>query len=183
MQFRGALFALVLFPIVQAQAADNFKQLTKIEKLPVALDPDFQFRKTKLFALGDIPGGSAAKRFQSGRSGPKDPSVGFESAYRLYGAVTELDKRQRYGNYFDFFWRAKRPAAITVRLEYQQDKLRALTQAREVTYPNVHGHIKTEFAVIGDDFLNDGRVLAWRCLLIEKGRIVAEDRSYLWRGP
>ncbi len=26
----------------------------------------------------------------------------------------------------------------------------------------------------------DGRVIAWRCLLIENGRIVAEERSYLW---
>ena len=179
----GAAFLFLIFcSISEARiGGDDYKQLTKVDKLPVALDPDFQFRKTKLFSLGEIPGGSATKRFQTGRQGPKDPSVGFESAYRLYGAVTELDKRQRYGNYFDFFWRAKRPAAITVRLEYQQEKLRVATQAREVTYPHAYGHIKTEFAIIGDDFSNDGRVLAWRCLLIEKGRIVAEDRSYLWR--
>ncbi|MDQ2918999.1 MAG: hypothetical protein M3R10_03885 [Verrucomicrobiota bacterium] len=178
----AAFLFLICNSIVGAKtAAADYKQLTKVDQLPVALDSDFQFRKTKLFSLGDIPGGSAAKRFQTGRPGPKDPSVGFESAYRLYGAVTELDKRQRYGNYFDFFWRARRPATITIRLEYQQEKLRTLTQAREITYPNAHGHIKTEFAVIGDDYLNDGRVLAWRCVLIEKGRIVAEDRSYLWR--
>jgi len=181
MKFRTALLAIVLFSIGAARAADEYKQLSKIEKLPEAPDPNFQFRKTKLFSLGDIPGGSAAKRFQAGRTPLRDPSVGFESAYRLYGAVTELDKRQRYGNYFDFFWRTKRPAAVTIRLEYQQEKLRFLKQAREVTYTNARGHMKTEFAVIGDDFLNDGRVLAWRCLLIEKGRIVAEDRSYLWR--
>ena len=30
------------------------------------------------------------------------------------------------------------------------------------------------------DYLNDGRVISWRCLLIENGRIVAENRSYLW---
>src|SRR5450432_667858 len=149
MRFRAALLALVLFSVGAARGADDYKQLTKIEKLPVALDPDFQFRKTKLFSLGDIPGGSAAKRFQTGRTPLRDPSVGFESAYRLYGAVTELDKRQRYGSYFDFFWRTKRPATITVRLEYQQEKLRSVTQAREVTYPNARGHMKTEFAVIG----------------------------------
>ncbi len=26
----------------------------------------------------------------------------------------------------------------------------------------------------------DGRVIAWRALLIENGKIVAENRSYLW---
>jgi hypothetical protein len=111
----------------------------------------------------------------------KDPAVGYESAYRLWGAVTELDKRARYGHYFDFFWVAKRDAALTVRLEYRQENLRAFTQAREVDYPRAHGHHKTSFAVIGDDFMNDGHVLSWRCLLIEKGHIVAETRSYLWR--
>jgi hypothetical protein len=178
--FIAAFFGVILSALGKPRVADDYRQLTKIDQLPMALDSDFQFRKTKLFSLGDIPGGSAAKRFQAGRNALRDPAVGFESSYRLWGAVTELDKRQRYGNYFDFFWRAKRPATITIRLEYQQEKLRQ-TQAREVTYANAHGHMRTEFAVIGDDFLNDGRVLAWRSLLIENGRIVAENRSYLWR--
>ena len=68
---------------------------------------------------------------------------------------------------------------MTVRLEYRQEKLRSFVQAREMTYPNAKGNHKTEFAVIGDDYFNDGRVISWRCLLIENGRIVAENRSYL----
>ena len=100
---------------------------------------------------------------------------------RLFGAVTELDKRRRYGHYFDFFWRAKQAVPVTVRLEYRQEKLRALTEAREVSYANAQGSHKTAFAIIGDDYLNDGRVTAWRCLLIVNGRVVAEDRSFLWR--
>jgi hypothetical protein len=107
-------------------------------------------------------------------------SLGFERTYRMHGAITAADKSQRYGNYFDFFWRAKRPANVTVRLEYRQEKLRAFLQAREVTYENAKGNLKTEFAIIGDDYLQDGRVTAWRCLLIENGRIVAENRSFLW---
>ena len=75
----------------------------------------------------------------------------------------------------------KRPANVTVRLEYRQEKLRSFVQAREITYLNAKGNIKTAFTIIGDDYLQDGRVTAWRCLLIENGRIVAEDRSFLWR--
>ena len=104
-----------------------------------------------------------------------------KASYRLHGAVTKLDQQRRYGHYFDFFWRAKRPANVTVRLEYRQQNLKSFTQAREVSYANVKGSTRTSFAVIGDDFWNDGRVTAWRCLLLENGRIVAEDRSYLWR--
>ena len=35
--------------------------------------------------------------------------------------------------------------------------------------------------VVGDDYFDGGRVVAWRCLLVENGRIVAETRSFLWR--
>ena len=108
-------------------------------------------------------------------------SRGFERTYRLHGAVTNADKYRRYGNYFDFFWRAKRPANVTVRLEYRQEKLRAFLQAREISYANAKENQKTEFAIIGDDYMHDGRVISWRCLLIENGRIVAENRSFYGR--
>lgn len=162
-------------------AADGAKVLPKVNPLPVALSDDFQFRKTKLFLLSETPPKSRRSGLSSGQtSGIAEASMSFERTYRMYGAITAADQRQRYGNYFDFFWRAKRPANVTVRLEYRQDKLRSFVQAREISYANVKGNQKTEFAVIGDDYLNDGRVISWRCLLIENGHIVAENRSYLW---
>jgi hypothetical protein len=168
-------------------AAPQPKIVTKVEPLPVALDDNFQFRKTKLFYLSENPP-KAKKSISSALSrDPNNPnagiaeaSLGFERTYRLYGAITNADKNQRYGNYLDFFWRVKRPANVTVRLEYRQEKLRAFVQAREISYQNAKGNTKTEFAIIGDDYFADGRVTAWRCLLIENGKIVAEKRSYLW---
>jgi hypothetical protein len=160
--------------------------LTKVNPLPVALSDDFQFRKTKIFLLTETPP-KAKRSLSSAISNPNNPmagiaeaSIGFERSYRLHGAITRADRNQRYGNYFDFFWRVKRPATVTVRLEYRQEALRAFLQAREVTYENVKGNQKTEFTIIGDDYLQDGRVTAWRCLLIENGKIVAENRSFLW---
>lgn len=178
-------FATILFLAAvaagNALAADTPKLLPKVNPLPLALSDDFQFRKTKLFLLTETPPKTRKSILSSGQSlGIAEASMNFERTYRMYGAITAADQRQRFGNYFDFFWRAKRPANVTVRLEYRQEKLRSFVQAREVSYPNVKGNHKTEFAVIGDDYLNDGRVIAWRCLLIEKGRIVAENRSYLW---
>jgi len=164
-----------------ALAAEAPKLLPKVNPLPVALSDDFQFRKTKLFFLSEAPGKARKSILSSAQhAGIAEASMNFERTYRMYGAITAADQRQRFGNYFDFFWRAKRPANVTVRLEYRQEKLRSFVQAREVAYSNAKGNHKTEFTVIGDDYFNDGRVISWRCLLIENGHIVAENRSYLW---
>jgi hypothetical protein len=174
------LFLLAAASAANAIAAGIPKVLPKVEPLPLALNDDFQFRKTKLFLLSEAPAKARKNMFTSTNPGIAEASMNFERTYRMFGAITEADKRQRFGNYFDFFWRVKRPANVTVRLEYRQDKLRAFVQAREISYPNAKGHYKTEFAIIGDDYFNDGRVIAWRCLLIENGRIVAQNLSYLW---
>jgi hypothetical protein len=167
----------------------------KVSPLPVALSNDFEFRKTKLFFMSEKAPKASERAHQSSSStslGGKssspnqkistvpDAPIAFERQYRLYGAVTALDQRQRYGNYFDFYWRAKRPSDVTVRLEYRQEKLHEHVQAQEISYRNMRGTQKTEFKVIGDDYFDDGRVIAWRCLLIENGRIVAENRSFMW---
>jgi hypothetical protein len=189
--------AVVLLTIANGFARDVAEPriVEKPATLPVALSKDFEFRKTKLYFLSEkAPKQTDRARqttstFKPGSSGTspsqktltlQDVPITFERQYRLFGAVTALDQRQRYGDYLDFFWRAKRPADVTVRLEYRQEKLHDHVQTQEISYRNVRGTHKTEFKVIGDDYLDDGRVIAWRCLLIENGRIVAENRSYMW---
>jgi len=183
----AAIFLFGVLASANVWAASAVKILTKVDPLPVALSDDFQFRKTKLFYLNENPPKAKKSLSSALNSNPNSPtagiaeaSLGFERTYRLYGALTNADRNQRFGNYMDFFWRAKRPANVTVRLEYRQEKLRAFVQAREISYANVKGTQKTEFTIIGDDYFQDGRVIAWRCLLIENGKIVAENRSYLW---
>jgi len=191
----GAILAgLILFWSVSIRAAEEPKVLAKVKPLPVALDRDFEFRKTKLYFLSDKPltqkglrtatsskAGKLASTAPSKKSATlQDASITFERQYRLFGAVTGLDQHQRFGDYFDFFWRARRAADLTVRLEYRQEKLHSFVQAQEISYPKARGNHKTEFKVVGDDYFDDGRVIAWRCLLIENGRIVAENRSYMW---
>lgn len=176
---------LSLWFAATAQAADRATVLSKVNALPVALSHDFEFRKTKIYLTQQPTKTENLKPHEgvgkvSKSSGGQNASVNFERQYRMFGAVTALDQRQRSGQYFDFFWRAHRPADVTVRFEYRQEKLRAFAQARELSYPRTHGTQKAEFAVVGDDYFDDGRVIAWRCLLIESGRIVAENRSYLW---
>jgi len=198
MRLVAAVFALSLLTIADSsQAARERVEPSVVEKvspLPMALSKDFEFRKTKLFYLSEkaqLPGAGGRQdrgsfnKSKSNSQGYKtttaqDAPISFERQYRMFGAVTGLDQRQRFGNYFDFFWRAKRPSDVTVRLEYRQEKLHEHVQAQEISYRNVRGTHSTEFKVIGDDYFDDGRVIAWRCLLIENGRIVAETRSYMW---
>ena len=196
-QMRSAVALCVLTSLalgVSSQGAREEPRIVeKVTPLPVALDKDFEFRKTKLFLLSEkAPKAGAKARQTTSTLGSKstspsqkvatlqDAPITFERQYRMFGAVTLLDQRQRFGNYFDFFWRVKRPSDVTVRLEYRQEKLHEHVQAQEITYRNVHGTHKTEFKVIGDDYLDDGQVIAWRCLLISNGRIVAENRSFMW---
>ena len=194
MRFTVAACILMFFALgVSSDAREEPRVVEKLTPLPVALSNDFEFRKTKLFFLSDKPskpgqGGRQTTSTLGGKSNSPsqktatlhDAPISFERQYRLFGAVTAFDQRQRSGNYFDFFWRAKRPSDVTVRLEYRQEKLHEHVQAQEITYRNVHRTHKTEFKVIGDDYLDDGQVIAWRCLLISNGRIVAENRSFMW---
>ena len=195
MRFLAALliFTFLAVSAPGKSAREEPKVVDKITPLPTALDPNFEFRKTKLFFMSEKgPKPSERAHDSSNKVGGKgnqpnqktatvqDAPIVFERQYRLFGAVTGLDQHQRFGNYFDFFWRTKRPSDLTVRLEYRQEKLHQHTQAQEITYRNVRGTHRTEFKVIGDDYFDDGRVIAWRCLLISDGRIVAENRSFLW---
>jgi hypothetical protein len=191
---------LALLPLANAfgRSQEQPRLLDRVVPLPMALNQDFQFRKTKLYLLtenapgqeksdgtgsvqGKGKGGKLSSTAPSSKSTTvQDASIRFERQYRLFGAVTKLDQRERTGNYFDFIWRARRAADLTVRLEYRQEKLHAHVQAQEISYSNARGNHKTEFKVVGDDYFDDGRVTAWRCLLIENGTIVAETHSYIW---
>jgi hypothetical protein len=192
------LFLLIPLACGFGRSVEQPRLLERVVPLPLALNDDFQFRKTKLYLLtetapgqekdtGDQTVQSATKGGKLSSTAPssksttvQDASIRFERQYRLFGAVTRLDQRERIGNYFDFFWKARRSADLTVRLEYRQEKLHAHIQAQEISYSKARGSCKTEFKVVGDDYFDDGRVAAWRCLLIENGRIVAETHSYMW---
>ncbi len=195
MRLIPAAGVLIIIASGLAPAAEEPRILETVTTLPVALSKDFKFRKTKLFSLTQgvphergirnvaavsKPGKGSNTSPSSKSATVQEASITFERQYRLFGAVTSLDQAQRIGDYFDFFWRANRPADLTVRFEYRQEKLHSHVQGQEMSYRNTRGTHKTEFKVIGDDYFDDGRVIAWRCLLIENGRIVAENRSFMW---
>jgi hypothetical protein len=142
--------------------------------LPLALSDDFEFRKFEIFRNAAlIPGATPIPT--------KDLMIEFERKRRVWGAVDGADTAAKTGQYFDFFWRAKRRANLIIRIEYRQANLKNYVQAREVSYPNVKGNRETEFAIVGTDYETDGPITSWRAILIENRKIVALLQSRTWR--
>lgn len=136
----------------------------------MALDSAFEFRKATILNNDNRPQ-------------PPDthPMVQFERELTNFGAITPEDLRERQGHYYTFFWKNRQAANVTVRFEYRQANLGPFVQAREVEYSALRpGSHRTKFEIIGDDFHLDGRVIAWRALLVVDGRIVASTESFLW---
>jgi hypothetical protein len=146
------------------------RPLDHADVLPLALDDHFQFRKVEQF-LND----------PSTFKPSPDEMIQFERQRVDFKAVTNVDRLERRGHYFTFFWRANRPSPLTVRFEYRQANLGSYVQAREVSYDRAKGSMETKFEVIGDDYTQDGRITAWRALLIQDGKIVGFTQSYLWQ--
>ncbi len=141
--------------------------------LPLAMNSAFAFRKKTQF-LND------PKTFIT--SGPPNEAISFERLYYMWPATTSLDKDELKGNYFNFFWwNHGSPADVTIRLEYRQANLGNFVMAREKSYTSAKGSIGTRFSIIGDDYLENGRVTNWRCILIVDNKIVALTQSYLWK--
>ncbi len=161
---------LLLALALAGHGAEPAHLLPKTSVLPLALDDAFQFRKTWSF-IND------SKVWKPS----SEDMISFERLHANYGAVSNYDRLQRVGDYYTFYWRAKRAADVTVRFEYCQEKLGAFVQAQERKYTAAKGTLKSEFNVIGDTYLQEGHVTAWRVVLIENGKIVALNQSYLWR--
>lgn len=161
--------ALLSLLTVQGFCADAAVLLDKANALPLALDDAFEFRKIKTEVL------DPDQQKQS-----VDRMLNFQRPHRYFGAVSGVERRARQGQYFTFFWRTKRETALTVRFEYRQANLGSYVMAKEYFYDNAKGSVRTEFSVLGDDYVDDGRVTQWRALLIEEGKIVGLTQSFLW---
>ena len=161
------LFALVFFVGCSTPQLRPVS-LPKVNVLPLALNDAFEFRKTLLYLNGE------------NKLRTNNEMLIARQRRANFGAVDNTDIISRRGNYFTFYWRAHRDADLTVRLEYRTEKLGNYVQAREITYLSAKGSHRTDFEIIGDNYADDGRITAWRAVLIENAHIVALNQSFLW---
>lgn len=165
---------ILLYSLLLASCMTPQPPVVKLEKanvLPLQIDPHFAFRKETQFF-------NEPTTFRKTSS----DAIGFMRRSYMWPATTKFDRDELRGNYFNFYWwNHGAPEDVTIRFEYRQAALGNEVLAREITYPNAHGSIRSVFKVIGDDYLENGRVTAWRALLIVKGRIVGLTQSFIWR--
>jgi len=145
-------------------------RLDTVNVLPLELNPAFEIRKIKRFF------NEPAEWLPT-----LSESAAFERSYYNWGAVDINEYLQKQGNYYDIYWRTSERADVTVRLEYRQLGLGNTVNAQELYYPEARGSYRSQFQVTGDEYLEFGRVSAWRILLIVEGRIVAFRQSFMWR--
>ena len=168
----GLLLLLVTGALVLR--GENPAPIEQANVLPLAITDDFEFRKFEIFKNAPpVPGATPIPT--------RDLMIDFERRHRLWGGIDGADYAAKTGQYFTFFWRSKRPAYLTLRLEYRQANLKNYVQARELYYPNAKGSHSSEFAIVGNDYENDGPITSWRAILIENRKIVALLVSRTWR--
>jgi hypothetical protein len=167
-----AFFILLLAK--NMSCAENPLALPNANVLPEALSDDFQFRKFDIFI-------NAPLRPRATPMTTRELAIYMELHRRTWGAIDGTEINAKTGEFFTFFWRAKRQADLTLRFEYRQSNLKNLVQAREIDYPAARGSHESEFDIVGNDYSEDGRVTSWRALLIENHVIVALLQSRAWR--
>jgi len=144
--------------------------LERANVLPLQLDDRFQFRKQQTF-------------FNDPRAyiPTTSETVRMIRLQKNYGAVTYYDYDAVTGYTYAFFWRTSQRADVTVRFEYRQAALGNFVMAQERYYTDARGSFRSDFDVLGNEYLENGKVLSWRVLLIVDGSIVAFRQSYMWK--
>lgn len=184
------VFFLALAPHSKAVAAGGHpviaKRVPSADPLPLALNDDFKIEKVFSLLIDPAVTGASKNGDPEVAGGARSTDISawlqMERARRYFGAINKFERLARDGHAYTIHWRV-RPATkgeVTVRFEYRQKKLGSHVQAQDVVYPKASGSMRTEFAVQGDEYYQDGAVIAWRVLLIEDNRVVGLQQSFLW---
>jgi hypothetical protein len=72
------------------------------------------------------------------------------------------------------------PADFMVRLDYRQANTRERVMTKVERYENFGGYEKTVIKVVGDEYLRGGVVNSWRISIVRDGKIVAQEKSFIW---
>ena len=137
--------------------------------LPVSLDRSVSLNKIFTFW-------NDRKQKQTG-----NPMLNFEKKYWDHGAILQKDIQDKQGNIFVINWQNDgSPGDFTVRLDYRQANTRERVMTKTQEYKNFGGYEKTVIQVVGDDYLRGGVVNSWRISIVRDGKIVAQEKSFIW---
>lgn len=109
--------------------------------------------------------------------------VRMEKQRRLRGAVSLEERRQRLGQYYTLIWNDAKGVGlgpVEVLFEYRQGGTGSQIKRMSELYPATETEGVIEFAVVGDNYFEHGKVLAWRASVLRAGEEVAVKKSYMW---
>ena len=97
--------------------------------------------------------------------------------FMFHGKVSAREREQSVGQYYTVTRRDSGASAL-VKFRYQQVKTRSKVLVKQAKLKP--GQRKVEFKIVGDEYAQKGRVLAWRIELHQSGKPVASEQSYMW---
>lgn len=137
--------------------------------LPVALDEAVSLNKIYTF------------RNDRDQSRTGNPMLDYEKKYWDHGAILKKDMEGKQGNIFVINWQNDgSPSDFTIRLDYRQANTRERVMTKTEEYKNFDGYERTVIKVVGDDYLRGGVVNSWRISIVRDGKIVAQEKSFIW---
>lgn len=111
----------------------------------------------------------------------KDKALAYEFKYFDHGAITESQQESRRGQYYVVSWVNRgAPADYVLRIDYRQAFSRDKVNTMEIPFTQAKGSYKGTFSVTGKDYIDFGIVQSWRISVVRDGRIVAQERSFVW---
>ena len=137
--------------------------------LPVALDERVSLNKIYTF------------RNDRSLKTSGNPMLDFEKKYWDHGAILQKDIEGKQGNIFVINWQNDgSPSDFTIRLDYRQANTLERVMTKTEESKNFGGYEKTVIKVVGDDYLRGGVVNSWRISIVRDGKIVAQEKSFIW---
>ncbi len=111
-----------------------------------------------------------------------DPMVRQEKLRRLYGAITMEERKAKLGQYYTILWNHSENTGADRKIvfRYLQGGSGSLVKTMSRDLPTGSSRGKEEFGITGDDYFDNGRVLAWKTDLLINEQSVASEQSYLW---
>lgn len=113
-----------------------------------------------------------------------EPLVRMEKERRLRGAVSMAERRDRLGQYYTLIWSDPSGVGhgpVELNFQYQQGATASLVKRMVKSFPATNSGGTAEFAVIGENYFKNGKVLAWKATLQRGKRVIATRQSYLWQ--
>lgn len=120
-------------------------------------------------------------RAVTGDTGGVD-SLRAEQLKRLYGAISAKEMRDRLGHYYTIRWDGPPDSVgepVRIVFEFQQAATGSEIRRLEAEAPPGRKGM-VELKITGPQYLQGGRVLAWRLSFFRGERLVQTRQSYLW---